>query len=94
MAMPLPVSIRVPTYTTDHLRRFPEDGQRYELLNGVRRLRSGSLPDPYLPRPTTMPGTVGAARHSSIPSDTRPPSRPLPGPGRPSPASWLHAGMR
>jgi Uma2 family endonuclease len=34
MAMPLPVPIRVPTYTTDDLRRFPRDGQRYELLNG------------------------------------------------------------
>jgi Uma2 family endonuclease len=31
MAMP----IRFPTYTTDDLRRFPPDGQRYELLNGM-----------------------------------------------------------
>ena len=35
MAMPLPAPIRVPTYTTDDLRRFPHDGQRYELLNGM-----------------------------------------------------------
>ena len=35
MAMPLPSPIRVPTYTTDDLRRFPPDGQRYELLNGM-----------------------------------------------------------
>ncbi len=35
MAMPLPVPIRVPTYTTADIRRFPPDGQRYELLNGV-----------------------------------------------------------
>jgi len=34
MAMPLRAPIRVPTYTTDDLRRFPRDGQRYELLNG------------------------------------------------------------
>jgi Uma2 family endonuclease len=32
--MPLRAPIRVPTYTTDDLRRFPRDGQRYELLNG------------------------------------------------------------
>ena len=31
MAMPLPL----PTYTTDDLRAFPEDGQRYELLEGM-----------------------------------------------------------
>jgi Uma2 family endonuclease len=31
MAMPLPL----PTFTTDDLRDFPEDGQRYELLEGV-----------------------------------------------------------
>jgi Uma2 family endonuclease len=35
MAMPLPVPIQVPTYTTDDLRNFPPDGQRYELLNGM-----------------------------------------------------------
>lgn len=35
MAMPLPTPIRVPTYTTADLRRFPHDGQRYELLNGM-----------------------------------------------------------
>ena len=34
MAMPLRTPIQVPTYTTDDLRRFPRDGQRYELLNG------------------------------------------------------------
>lgn len=34
MAMPLRAPIRVPTYTTDDLRRFPHDGQRYELLDG------------------------------------------------------------
>ena len=34
MAMPLRAPIRVPTYTTDDLRRFPRDGQRYELLDG------------------------------------------------------------
>jgi Uma2 family endonuclease len=34
MAMPLRVPIRLPTYTTDDLRRFPRDGQRYELLDG------------------------------------------------------------
>jgi Uma2 family endonuclease len=34
MAMPLRVPIRLPTYTTDDLRRFPRDGQRYELLEG------------------------------------------------------------
>jgi Uma2 family endonuclease len=34
MAMPLSVPIRLPTYTTDDLRRFPRDGQRYELLDG------------------------------------------------------------
>jgi Uma2 family endonuclease len=32
--MPLRAPIRVPTYTTDDLRRFPRDGQRYELLDG------------------------------------------------------------
>ncbi len=32
--MPLRASIRVPRYTTDDVRRFPRDGQRYELLNG------------------------------------------------------------
>jgi Uma2 family endonuclease len=32
--MPLRAPIRVPTYTTADLRRFPRDGQRYELLNG------------------------------------------------------------
>jgi Uma2 family endonuclease len=32
--MPLRAPILVPTYTTDELRRFPRDGQRYELLNG------------------------------------------------------------
>jgi Uma2 family endonuclease len=32
--MPLHAPIRVPTYTTDDLRRFPRDGQRYELLDG------------------------------------------------------------
>lgn len=31
MAMPLPL----PTFTTDDLRNFPEDGQRYELLEGM-----------------------------------------------------------
>lgn len=31
MAMPLPL----PTYTTEDLRAFPEDGQRYELLEGM-----------------------------------------------------------
>ena len=31
MAMPLPL----PTYTTDDLRAFPDDGCRYELLNGL-----------------------------------------------------------
>jgi Uma2 family endonuclease len=31
MAMPLPL----PTFTTDDLRSFPEDRQRYELLEGV-----------------------------------------------------------
>jgi Uma2 family endonuclease len=31
MVMPLPL----PTFTTDDLRSFPEDGQRYELLEGV-----------------------------------------------------------
>jgi Uma2 family endonuclease len=31
MAMP----VRVPTYTTDDLRAFPEDGCRYELLDGM-----------------------------------------------------------
>jgi Uma2 family endonuclease len=31
MGMPLPL----PTYTTDDLRAFPEDGQRYELLEGM-----------------------------------------------------------
>lgn len=31
MGMPLPL----PTYTTDDLRAFPDDGQRYELLEGV-----------------------------------------------------------
>ncbi|HET7458598.1 MAG TPA: Uma2 family endonuclease [Gemmatimonadaceae bacterium] len=31
MAMPLPL----PTFTTDDLRAFPEDGQRYELLEGM-----------------------------------------------------------
>jgi len=31
MAMPLPL----PTYTTDDLRAFPDDGCRYELLNGM-----------------------------------------------------------
>jgi len=35
MAMPLPTPIQLPTYTTDDLRRFPPDGQRYELLNGM-----------------------------------------------------------
>ncbi len=34
MAMPLSAPIRVPRYTTDDLRRFPRDGQRYELLDG------------------------------------------------------------
>jgi len=34
MAMPLRAPLRVPTYTTDDLRRFPHDGQRYELLDG------------------------------------------------------------
>lgn len=34
MAMPLHTPLRVPTYTTDDLRRFPRDGQRYELLDG------------------------------------------------------------
>jgi Uma2 family endonuclease len=31
MAMPLPL----PTFTTDDLRAFPHDGQRYELLEGI-----------------------------------------------------------
>jgi Uma2 family endonuclease len=31
MAMPLPL----PTFTTDDLRAFPHDGQRYELLEGM-----------------------------------------------------------
>jgi Uma2 family endonuclease len=31
MVMPLPL----PTFTTDDLRTFPEDGQRYELLEGL-----------------------------------------------------------
>lgn len=31
MAMPLPL----PTFTTDDLRAFPSDGQRYELLEGM-----------------------------------------------------------
>lgn len=31
MAMPLPL----PTYITDDLRAFPDDGQRYELLEGM-----------------------------------------------------------
>ena len=31
MGMPLPL----PTFTTDDLRAFPEDGQRYELLEGM-----------------------------------------------------------
>ena len=31
MAMPLPL----PTFTTDDLRAFPDDGQRYELLEGM-----------------------------------------------------------
>jgi Uma2 family endonuclease len=35
MAMPLRAPIRVPTYTTDDIRRFPHDGQRYELLDGI-----------------------------------------------------------
>lgn len=35
MAMPLRAPIQVPTYTTDDLRKFPHDGQRYELLNGM-----------------------------------------------------------
>jgi Uma2 family endonuclease len=34
MAMPLRAPIRVPTYTTEDLRRLPRDGQRYELLDG------------------------------------------------------------
>lgn len=34
MAMPLRAPIRVPTYTTDELRKFPRDGQRYELVDG------------------------------------------------------------
>ncbi len=35
MGMPLRTPLRVPTYTTDDLRKFPHDGQRYELLNGM-----------------------------------------------------------
>ncbi|MGH7517256.1 MAG: Uma2 family endonuclease [Gemmatimonadales bacterium] len=35
MPMPLRAPIRVPTYTTDDLRKFPRDGQRYELLDGI-----------------------------------------------------------
>ncbi|MDQ3137339.1 MAG: Uma2 family endonuclease [Gemmatimonadota bacterium] len=35
MAMPIPAPIRVPNFTTEDLRRFPADGQRYELLNGM-----------------------------------------------------------
>ncbi len=34
MAMPLGTPVRIPRYTTDDLRRFPPDGQRYELLDG------------------------------------------------------------
>jgi Uma2 family endonuclease len=33
MAMPLPLPF--PTYTTEDLRAFPDDGCRYELLNGM-----------------------------------------------------------
>jgi Uma2 family endonuclease len=35
MGMPLRVPIRVPTYITDDLRKFPKDGVRYELLDGM-----------------------------------------------------------
>ncbi len=41
MAMPLRVPIRIPTYTTDDLRRFPRDGQRYELLDGFLLVTPG-----------------------------------------------------
>jgi hypothetical protein len=35
MAMPLRAPIRIPTYSTDDLRKFPKDGVRYELLDGM-----------------------------------------------------------
>lgn len=37
MAMPLPL----PQYTTDDLRRFPRDGNRYELLEGILLVTPG-----------------------------------------------------
>ena len=31
----MPMPLRLPTFTTDDLRGFPDDGQRYELLDGM-----------------------------------------------------------
>jgi Uma2 family endonuclease len=33
--MAMPVSIPLPTYTVDMVRAFPDDGQRYELVEGM-----------------------------------------------------------
>src|SRR5258706_7395558 len=42
MAMPLP--IEVPRYTIEDLESFPDDGNRYELLDGVLLVSPAPLP--------------------------------------------------
>jgi Uma2 family endonuclease len=42
MAMPAPVV--VPTYTIDDLEHFPDDGNRYELLDGVLLVTPAPMP--------------------------------------------------
>ena len=41
MAMPIPL----PTYTVDMVRAFPDDGQRYELVEGILLVTPAPAPD-------------------------------------------------
>jgi Uma2 family endonuclease len=42
--MAMPASVIVPTYTIEDLERFPDDGNRYELLDGVLLVTPAPLP--------------------------------------------------
>jgi len=43
--MAMPISIPLPTYTVDMVRAFPDDGQRYELVEGMLLVTSAPASD-------------------------------------------------